>query len=194
MGRVSLELLGWRRAVADLYAEVRAASEPAEAWQRWRSGRDRLFATHPASPLEDTSGFDGLRYAPYDPGLRFVAPVRAAPPLVLRVPTSDGEVRLDRTGRVELPLGSLDVWWVRGYGGGLFLPFADATNGDSTYGGGRYLLDTIKGADLGGDAAGLVIDLNFAYSPSCRFSARWSCPLAPEGNRLDVPVVAGEWV
>ena len=61
-----------------------------------------------------------------------------------------------------------------------------------TYGGGRYLLDTVKGADLGGGPGALVLDLNFAYNPSCAYDPRWACPLAPSGNRLDVPVRAGE--
>ena len=83
---------------------------------------------------------------------------------------------------------------MRGYAGGLFLPFLDATSGDETYGAGRYLLDTAKGADLGGDPAGgtLVVDLNFAYHPSCAFDPRWACPLAPPGNRLALRVEAGE--
>jgi len=74
----------------------------------------------------------------------------------------------------------------------VFLPFRDATSGRETYGAGRYVLDTIKGADLGqvGDAA--VIDLNFAYNPSCAYSPRYVCPLAPLSNRLAGAVRAGE--
>jgi uncharacterized protein (DUF1684 family) len=80
----------------------------------------------------------------------------------------------------------------RGYGGGLFLPFGDATNGDSTYGGGRYLLDTVKGSDLGEVEGGIVLDFNFAYNPSCAYDPRWTCPLSPLESRLDIPVDAGE--
>jgi uncharacterized protein (DUF1684 family) len=81
-----------------------------------------------------------------------------------------------------------------GYAGGLFLPFRDATNGSTTYGAGRYVLDAAKSADLGGDpAAGtLVVDLNFAYHPSCAFDPQWSCPLAPPESRLGVAIEAGE--
>jgi uncharacterized protein (DUF1684 family) len=74
---------------------------------------------------------------------------------------------VDRVGRVRLPVGEFDVWWIAVYGGGLFVPFADRSNGDTTYGGGRYLVDTIKGADLGGGGDWLVLDFNFAYHPSC---------------------------
>ncbi len=66
----------------------------------------------------------------------------------------------------------------------------------TTYGGGRYLLDTAKGAwhggSLGGDADRLVLDLNFAYHPSCRYDPAWRCPLAPAGNTIDVAVGVGE--
>ena len=95
-------------------------------------------------------------------------------------------------GLVRLPVGELELYWIDVYGGGLFLPFRDATSGTETYGAGRYLLDTIKGADLGGDAAGLVVDFNYAYHPSCVYDPRWSCPLAPVANRLAVPIRAGE--
>ncbi len=81
-----------------------------------------------------------------------------------------------------------------GYAGGLFIPFRDATNGTETYAAGRYLLDTAKGADLGGDPSRgtLIVDFNFAFQPSCAFDPRWACPLAPPESRLDVPIRAGE--
>jgi len=88
--------------------------------------------------------------------------------------------------------GELVVYWIAGYGGGVFLPFADATSGKETYGGGRYLLDGIKGADLGMKGDKIVLDFNFAYNPSCAYSPRWSCPLAPPHNRLRSPVRGGE--
>ena len=106
--------------------------------------------------------------------------------------------RFRRIGRVVLqgPLAgaSLGVYWVDAYGGGIFLPFRDATAGRETYGAGRYLLDTVKGADLGGDAARgtLLLDFNMAYSPSCAYDPRWACPLAPADTVLALPVPAGD--
>ena len=99
-----------------------------------------------------------------------------------------------RTVGLAEPLGGeLTLFWISGYGGGVFLPFADATSGAETYGAGRYLLDTMKSADLGTDASGrLILDFNFAYNPSCCYSARYVCPLAPRTNRLARPVRAGE--
>ncbi len=87
---------------------------------------------------------------------------------------------------------SLEVHWLEAYGGGVFLSFGDATSGRETYGGGRYLLDTVKGADLGSAGDRLVLDFNFAYNPSCAYDPRWVCPLAPPANRLPVAVEAGE--
>ena len=70
----------------------------------------------------------------------------------------------------------------------------DATAGVETYGGGRYVLDTAKGADLGGSDGRLVVDVNFAYNPSCAYDPAWACPLAPRGNVLGSPLRAGELV
>jgi uncharacterized protein (DUF1684 family) len=61
-----------------------------------------------------------------------------------------------------------------------------------TYGGGRYVLDSVKGADLGMRDGHLVLDFNFAYNPSCAYDPAWACPLAPRENWLAVPVLAGE--
>jgi len=196
---VTLSLLTWRRRVAALYAAVRAEADPEAGWQAWRTGRDALLADHPDSPLDAAAraGFTGVPVAPYDPALRFVVPMDTeVAPERREVPTAaDGVVVLDRIGRVTLgDVGRLDVWWIGGYGGGVFLPLRDGSAGTTTYGGGRYLLDTIKGADLGGDDGRLVVDLNFAYHPSCAYDPRWTCPLAPEGNRVATPVAAGELV
>jgi uncharacterized protein (DUF1684 family) len=57
---------------------------------------------------------------------------------------------------------------------------------------GRYLLDTVKGADLGTEGGRLVLDFNFLYNPSCANDPKWICPLAPTSNRLPVAAVAGE--
>lgn len=193
---MSLSLLGWRRAVARLYAEARAAADPEDGWLQWRAGRDRLFAEHPDSPLASHArvGFGGLVYAPYNSELRFVLPVEPAEPTRWEVPTAtDGVVPFVRVGQLRLPgIGELDVWWLDSYGGGIFVPMRDASAGGDTYGGGRYLLDTVKGADLGGEAGHLVIDLNFAYNPSCAYDPAWVCPLPPPGNVITAPVLAGE--
>jgi uncharacterized protein (DUF1684 family) len=193
---MTLTLLDWRRRVSALYAAARAAADPETGWGTWRDGRDELFATHPDSPLDAAARerFSGLPYAAYDPAMRFEAVVERAEPQRLEVPTAtDGVVPFERVGVVPLDgIGRLDVWWLDSYGGGIFLPLRDGSAGATTYGGGRYLLDTVKGADLGGKGERLVVDLNFAYHPSCAYDPRWSCPLAPEGNRITTPLEAGE--
>jgi uncharacterized protein (DUF1684 family) len=194
---VSLTLLDWRRRTAAAYAAYRADPGPA-GWAAWREQRGALMAGHPDSALP--AGAE-LPFAAYDPALRFEAELDPdVPPLHLDVPTgTDGIAPFDRLGALHLPgLGSLDVWWLGSYGGGVFVPVKDATAGRTTYGGGRYLLDTVKGADLGGDVdpgsgrGTLVVDLNLTYHPSCAYDPAWACPLAPPGNVLPVPVAAGE--
>jgi uncharacterized protein (DUF1684 family) len=191
-----LELVSWRRAVAGLYAAVRAEDDPRRGHELWRQGRDELFRQHPQSPLPagDPLRATGLPYWPYEPGLRFELPLLPAPELALDVPTSEGVTPMDRIGCVRLPPldAVVDVWWLRQYGGGLLLPLRDGTAGQSSYGGGRYALDTAKGADLGGRDGHLVVDLNFLYHPSCRYNDAWQCPLAPPGNTISAPVAAGE--
>jgi uncharacterized protein len=192
---MSLTLLDWRRTVHRLYADVRASADPAQGHALWRTGRDRLFATHPDSPLDaaDRASFRGLPVAPYDPALRFDVELdTSVPPLAWSTETEgDGVVPFSRIGVAHLPgLGELDVWWLESYGGGVFVPVRDPA--PDTYGGGRYLLDTVKGADLGGEDGHLVLDLNFAYNPSCAYSPAWTCPLAPAGNTLRVPLSGGE--
>jgi uncharacterized protein (DUF1684 family) len=201
----ALDVADWRRRVFAIYAAVRESSDPAAAHEQWRRARDELFAQHPSSPLlpEDRASFTGLPVEPYDPAWRFEVDLVDAPPLNLDVETgTDGVVPFERLGLVELPeVGTLDVWRLRSYGGGIFIPVKDALAGihGGTYGGGRYLLDTIKGADLGaGTALGahgsnsLVLDFNFAYNPSCAYDPEWACPLAPKGNILTVEVPVGE--
>ena len=194
-----LALLDWKRRVFALYHEVRTASEPGVVWERWREVRDGLFREHAQSPLPDAvrARFDGLPYFSYDADLRTVAEiVDVERETILVAASGGGGIAFERFGRAVFALlgttRTLDLYWLEGYGGGVFLPFADGTSGVETYPAGRYLLDTVKGADLGGDGGGLILDFNFAYHPSCAYDPRWVCPLAPPANRLDVAVRAGE--
>ena len=190
-----LTLVDWRTQVADLYARVRACADPAEGHALWVDERSRLFAEHPQSPTSRHLDL-AVEYWPYDPSLRFDLPILPTEPEERGAPAGDdGTVTLRRIGRVELPDpvgGSLDVWWLAQYAGGLFVPLKDGTSGTTSYGAGRYLLDTAKGSWLGGTDTSLVIDLNFAYHPSCRYDDRWQCPLAAPGNTISTPVEAGE--
>jgi len=194
-----LTLQDWRRRVFELYAAIRAEPDPPAAWRRWRAERDALFAHHPATPLpaDAREGFDGVPLHDYDPSARVLAATEPAPEHTIALPGSAGTTfgaRRFATARFALAGAdlSLDLYWLEGYAGGLFVPFADATSGKTSYGAGRYLLDTVKGADLGTDDGRLVFDFNFAYNPSCSYDPQWSCPLTPPGNRLPVAIEAGE--
>ena len=194
-------LWDWRRRVAELYAEIRAFHDPELAWRLWRATRDELFRAHPQSPLDPhrRRTFAGLALFDYDPAFRCVVDLAPAPEAARHDLSGgrDGYVQLipfARTDGLHARFGGeLTLYWLGGYGGGVFLPFRDATTGRTTFGGGRYLLDGIKGADLGMDADGrAILDFNFAYNPSCAYSARWICPLAPPENELPVAITAGE--
>jgi uncharacterized protein (DUF1684 family) len=190
------DITDWRRRTFALYAEVRATEDPAAAHDLWRRTRDQMFATHPASPLPDRSSFTGLPVPAYDARWRFEVEVAEAPAARIEVDTgTDGAVPFERVGVADVPgVGPLDVWRLASYGGGLFVPVKDRSAGKEggTYGGGRYLVDTVKGADLGRSGTSLVLDLNFAYNPSCAYDPSWACPLAQPGNVVDVDIPVGE--
>jgi hypothetical protein len=213
-GHDYIDLLDWRRRLAELWARWRTEAErdPAAATTAFRSAKDELFRTHPQSPLPNAAraGFRGLAYWDYDPGWRVRArfvpletaggphdEIATARPLALPS-RGAGAIALRRIGHLALDgrlIGKhLSIFWIEGYGGGLFLPFLDRTSGNASYGAGRYLLDTLKSADHGIEAASgeLIVDLNMAFHPSCVYDPRWACPLAPPENRLPVAVTAGE--
>ena len=197
-----LALTDWRRSVAELYATLRADERAPEMRAvAFRAARDRLFGGHPSSPVPeaDRRDFRGVAYFRYAPDLALRARLEPDPDAPsLDVPRSgDGErVPFQRIGWVSFAVDGapcrLAVFWLNEYAGGIFIPFQDATSGNETYAGGRYLWDSAKGADLGSEDGRLVLDFNYAYHPSCVYDERWSCPLAPVENHLAVPVAAGE--
>jgi uncharacterized protein (DUF1684 family) len=197
-----LDLADWRRRVAELYAAMRRDRRaPQLRLVAFRAAKDRLFGEHPSSPVPQDArrDFPGLAYWRHDPSLRFTARLEpdpdAQPPDLPR--SGEGPAMpFQRIGsvsfQVEAATARLAVYWLNEYAGGIFIPFRDGTSGAETYGGGRYLWDSAKGADLGSTGDELVLDFNYAYHPSCVYDARWSCPLAPQENWLSVPIPAGE--
>jgi uncharacterized protein len=195
-GQDLLDLADYRRRVGDLYR--------LDSIEAWRSGRDQLFRDHPQSAIEDRGTFAGLDYFPPDPAFRVAAAL--LPPdepgeLVIDTGGEDGAIRYRRAGTLAFELAGtacrLTVLSLVAYGGGLFLPFKDATSRTETYGGGRYLFDTAKNTDglaleIAAGSPEVTIDFNFAYNPSCAYNPRWACPLAPPENTLAVAVRAGE--
>ena len=72
-----------------------------------------------------------------------------------------------------------------GYEDYLFLPFLDNTNGEESYGGGRYVEGRIPEGDT------MIIDFNQTYNPYCAYNEKYSCPIVPRENYLDFKVEAG---
>ena len=192
-----LDLVDWRRRVGHAY---RAGSLEA-----WRAAREKLFREHPQSPIppEERGAFPGLRWFAPDPAYRVPALLEPGDGELLEIDTGgeDGVIRYRRIGSLRFSLVErecrLTVLSIVGYGGGLFAPFRDSTSGSETYGGGRYLFDTIKNTDAGclettPGSPELTIDFNWAYHPSCVYNPRYACPLAPPENRLTLPIRAGE--
>jgi uncharacterized protein len=187
-----LDLADWRERVARLYLSDADLDG-------FRAGRDRLFADHPQSPIPRGASFTGLRYFPANPAAIVEASVReASGTLDIDTGGPDGVVHYRRAGIAETPFGPLTLWWIEAYGGGLFVPVRDGTSRHETYGGGRYLTDTIKGTHGRGlvrlDGSTVRLDFNYAYNPSCAYDDRWACPLAPPENRVDARIEAGEMV
>lgn len=197
-----LNLIHWRRTVAQLYARVRdeSTADPGKAWHNFRAARDDLLSFHSQSPLDDQqkAAFTGLSFYPYDPVWRVVGQIDqdvTQETFVIDLP-DEGAFVYTRIAHVLFAIdgesAQLSLFWVEGYGGGLFLPFRDVTNGRRTYGSGRYLYDTMKGADLGAGTDEILLDFNFAYNPSCAYNERWVCPLPPAENKLPFAVTVGE--
>jgi len=197
-----LDLADWRRRVAALYDALRTddRAQPMRLLA-FRAARDHLFSEHPSSPVPagERSSFRGVAYWRHDPALRFTArlePDPDAPPLDLPRSGEGPGFPYSRIGWVGFAVDDtpcrLAVYWMNEYAGGIFIPFRDATSGQESYGAGRYLWDSAKGADLGSSGDELILDFNFAYHPSCVYDPRWSCPLAPQENWLSVPIRAGE--
>lgn len=150
------------------------------------------------SPLrpEDRPHFTALeRFAP-DPRFRVEATFKARPGKAFKMRTTTDRLPEYRPmGTLRFTLGGrkrkLTVYQNVAlatrpeYADHLFVPFTDLTNGDSTYGGGRYL-------DLKGPLGPRVeLDFNRAYNPYCAYGGKYSCPIPPAENHLPVAVEAG---
>jgi uncharacterized protein (DUF1684 family) len=194
-----LELMDWRLRVGDLWGVLRTREPGPETCAWFREQKDHLLRTHPQSPIpaEQRTDFPGLVYWDYDPAGRVEAEFEAedgSMTLGLAYPSPAlkliGWLHFDFNGQ-HLQLGT---WWLEGYADGLFVPFRDATAGQESYGGGRYLVDSAKSAgfELDLEHGTAILDFNYAYHPSCAYDPRWNCPLPPVENQLDVPIRLGE--
>ncbi len=202
-----LALYDYRVRVAAFYHERNQAlltgEDAATVLLRFRDSRDQLFAAHSQSALDEEQRreFQGLHYFPYNPAMRFAATIDTQVEPMQQTVTMNAqeEMRMTTVGRVRFVVDDvpvvLSLYWLDVYGGGLFLPFRDATCPAQSYGGGRYLFDTMKGSNPIPDVQGgklMMLDFNYAYNPSCAYNDLWVCPLAPMENRVNVFIRAGE--
>ena len=195
----SLDLVDYRRSVARLYNDVLVAGVDQQSWDRWVAARTELLASHRSSPLAAGASLDreAPLYFEYDPSWHVIGTIETMDPSDEVVRVQGGSSFFNQVAWVSFERQGqrhrLALFWLDAYGGGFLLPFRDPTNGTSTYGAGRYVLDGAKSADLGSPGPNkLVLDFNFAYHPSCAWDPQWPCPLAPPESRLSVPVEAGE--
>jgi len=136
--------------------------------------------------------FGGVPRFPVDPAWRFVSRFEpAAAARTIEVPDVLGDVTQDHfPGWVTFTVDGQPQRLAALKGdedGSLWLIFGDRTNGSTTYAAGRFLYTEPPAAD-----GTVVVDLNLAYNPPCVFSPYATCPLPPAGNRLTVPIPAGE--
>ena len=154
-----------------------------------RGGRLALRTWNLDAPARTT--FAGIPHAPVDPAWRFDARLHLTPGRTIDVPDVLGfEEATASPGTVAFEIGGVSVSLEAlegGLDGELWLVFGDTSNGDDTYGGGRFLY-TPPPTDDGG----VVVDFNRAYNPPCVFSPYATCPLPWPANRLPVRIDAGE--
>lgn len=165
-----------------------------------RISKNKEFKDTLTSPLlrEDIPGFISLSYYDYNPNYRVQAILKRNPnPRVFKMrTTTDRRPEYRTLGEVQFKLEGKDhtlqvfqrVEPIRqpGYDKYLFLPFTDETSGRETYGGGRFLDVFIPESDT------LYLDFNSAYNPYCAYNHKYSCPIPPEENDLEVKIPVGE--
>jgi hypothetical protein len=166
-----------------------------EAVEREREQKAQYFREHPRSPVAG-GAFAGLEYFEIDPDYRFEIPLQEHEDKerITVETTAEGEQEYVRYGAfdVEIDGQAVTIQAYRPASGDerLWVPFRDATSGETTYGSGRYLdLDFAEDRTADGE---WVLDFNRAYNPTCAYNYAYECPLVPRENWLEVPVEAGE--
>ncbi|MEP5255394.1 MAG: DUF1684 domain-containing protein [Winogradskyella arenosi] len=151
------------------------------------------------SPLKakDLKNFEGLDFFPYDSTFLVQATLKRTPNTEwFQMKTTTDRLSKERVFGVinfELQGKSFqlnlyqgeELMQTEGFEQYLFLPFVDNTNGESTYPGGRYIDLNIPEGDT------IEIDFNSAYNPYCAYDEKYSCPIVPMVNYLDLDVEAG---
>jgi uncharacterized protein len=165
----------------------------AEQIQKEREKTTTFMRTSSDSPFADTT-FTALNYFPPNPAYKVTAHLhRIEDGETLQIATTDGgREAYTRYAYAEFTVKEQDfrLLILRSVGDKqeLFIPFADETSGETTYGGGRYLnLDAPSSAQ-----ESITIDFNLAYNPYCAYNPKYVCPIPPRENFLNIPIEAGE--
>ena len=159
----------------------------------FRLHKDMYLREDHHSPLTGAqrNTFSGLDYYEERSDLRYITALKRNEHVeVVELQTSSGDIASYlRWGTISFEVDGkeVDLTIFKDQGGdNLFLPFADATSGNETYGAGRYL-------DIEMQPNGhMLVNFNYAYNPYCAYNDNWSCPLTPAENRLSVAIWAGE--
>jgi len=167
--------------------------------ERYRDELNRFMKHQPQSPIshEDRGAFEELSYFAYNLDLEFEADVHLFGPdePKIKMSTNTGDVRAySRWGTFAFEVEGQSVELViygDASGDDLFLPFRDSTNGNESYGAGRYLDNHRPGIVVLSEKR-VALNFNYAYNPYCAYSELFSCPLPPRENWLNVPIAAGE--
>ena len=161
--------------------------------------RDELFRSHPQTPLppRTRARIRGRPLLRLRPGVARPRGGRAGRAVRREIATSGEQpYSFTRFARASFALHGRGTGprplLAGGYGGGVFLSFADATSGARRTAPAATCSTPSRARISASDGGRLVLDFNFAYNPSCSYDPRWVCPLAPPGNRLAVPIRGGE--
>ncbi len=160
---------------------------------------NKEFASEETSPLtpKDLKSFKSLSFFKIDTSFCIKAKFVRTPyetPFVMKTTTGNEPIYV-KYGEAHFVLQDkkhvLNIYQNQGlttqleYEDYLFLPFTDVTNGETSYDGGRYIDLKIPDGDT------ILIDFNTAYNPYCAYSERYSCPIPPEENDLDIKISVG---
>ena len=162
-----------------------------ESIEKHRAERNRIFKQGITSPLTEAQKerFTSLTYYPYNPDLDLTVEIRQVPACeCIEVQTTSNETKeYQRYGEFSFTVdGAPQRLTLYKAPFGYFVPFIDANAGRETYPAGRY----VDPEPI--DDTTFHIDFNLAYNPLCAYNEQWNCPITPDENRLEVPILAGE--
>jgi hypothetical protein len=174
-------------------------TSPTDEARAFQAELNAQFADEEESPLtpEDLDTFEGLEFYPIDTSFRVRAKLtfhEDSMPFMMKTTTDRLPVyRLFATASFTLKgkQCSLEIYQNQDlikdpeYSDYLFLPFTDRTNGNGSYGGGRYIDLSVPSGDE------MIIDFNKSYNPYCAYNSEYSCPIPPARNDMDLEVTAG---